>query len=299
MEMMAKDFMVEPALLELNEIYGQENILPICYMNTSGRIKALTGAQGGAVCTSSNVLKIFQWAMAQNKKVLFIPDKNMGENVAHWMNIKNDKLAHWPGGSKAAQFSLFEQSEAVRRRFDEANIVLFDSYCAVHDYYNQEMVEYWQTKGYTTIAHPECRNEVIRNCCHAGSTAFIWQHVTQDQSKTAKYAVATENHMVENLRQHCLPLNIDVVNLADVPHLQALQSCGCATMSRNDPPHLVALLDLLRKGHALDYNRVKPGDMVNEFSGIRQRLSTDDQELVIAHAKKALQNMIDITENRV
>lgn len=57
MEMLAKDFMVEPAFLDLNERYGAENILPVCYMNTSGRVKAMTGAQGGAVCTSSNVKK--------------------------------------------------------------------------------------------------------------------------------------------------------------------------------------------------------------------------------------------------
>lgn len=68
MEMLAKDFMVEPAFLDLNERYGAENILPVCYMNTSGRVKAMTGAQGGAVCTSSNVKKIFEWARKQNKK---------------------------------------------------------------------------------------------------------------------------------------------------------------------------------------------------------------------------------------
>ena len=67
MEMLAKDFMVEPAFLDLNERYGSDNILPVCYMNTSGRVKAMTGAQGGAVCTSSNVKKIFQWAQKQNK----------------------------------------------------------------------------------------------------------------------------------------------------------------------------------------------------------------------------------------
>ena len=47
MEMFAKDFMVEPAFLDLNERYGAKNILPVCYMNTSGRVKAMTGAQGG------------------------------------------------------------------------------------------------------------------------------------------------------------------------------------------------------------------------------------------------------------
>jgi len=34
MEMLAKDFMVQPAFDALNARYGADNILPICYMNT-------------------------------------------------------------------------------------------------------------------------------------------------------------------------------------------------------------------------------------------------------------------------
>ena len=49
--------------------------------------------------------------------------------------------------------------------------------------------------------------------------------------------------------------------------------CGCATMSRNDPPHLVAILDLLRKGTPPDLNHVLPGDAVNEITGTRERLA--------------------------
>ena len=75
--------------------------------------------------------------------------------------------------------------------------------------------------------------------------------------------------------------------------------CGCATMSRNDPPHLVGLVDLLRQGKTMDYNQIRAGDVVSEFTGIRQRLQSQDQNWVIDNAKKALQNMIEITESRV
>ena len=299
MEMLAKDFMVEPAFLDLNERYGSENILPVCYMNTSGRVKAMTGAQGGAVCTSSNVQKIFQWALKQNKKILFIPDQHMGENVAWWLGIK--ELAYWPGGSKGAQYSLFDQDAKTLKQFDEAKLILFASECAVHTHYQPDMCEYWQSKGYTTVVHPECRNNVIRQADHSGSTAFIWDHVTKDRSGTGKYAIGTENHMVENLKQYCRGLDIDVINLAEIPTGESRSSvgCGCATMSRNDPPHLVGLLDLLRQGKQLSYNEVKAGDVVHEFNGSRQRLSEQDQNWVITNAKKALQKMIDITEDRI
>lgn len=70
-------------------------------------------------------------------------------------------------------------------------------------------------------------------------------------------------------------------------------------MSRNDPPHLVALVDLLRQGKTMSYNEVKAGDVVNEFTGSRNRLPTKDQQWVIDNAKKSLQMMIDITEDRI
>ena len=298
MEMLAKDFMVEPAFSDLNERYGAENILPVCYMNTSGRVKAMTGAQGGAVCTSSNVKKIVAWARAQNKKILFIPDQHMGENIAYWLGIKN--LAYWPGGTAGAQYSLAAQSAATLAQFDQAELILFASECAVHTYYQAEMCEYWHTQGYATVVHPECRNTVIRVAQHAGSTAFIWDFVVNDRANTKRYAIGTENHMVENVRQYCKSLGIDVVNLAEAPTKDNEKGigCGCATMSRNDPPHLVALVDLLRQGKSMEYNEVKAGDLVNEFTGTRQRLQEKEQQWVIDNAKKALEMMINITEDR-
>ncbi|WP_419420600.1 quinolinate synthase NadA [Legionella sp. D16C41] len=296
MEMLAKDFMVEPAFMDLNERYGKNNILPVCYMNTSGRVKAMTGAQGGAVCTSSNVKKIFRWAREQNKKILFIPDQHMGENVAYWLGINN--IAYWPGGTAGAQYSLYNQDQKTLDQFDKAELILFASHCAVHTHYMPAMCDYWHNLGYTTVVHPECRNDVIRVAQHAGSTAFIWDFVVNDRAGTKHYAIGTENHMVENVRQYCKNLGITVVNLAEAPlnaHEKAL-GCGCATMSRNDPPHLIALLDLLRQGKTMPYNEVKAGDMVNEFTGARHRLELNDQQWVIDNAKKALQKMIEITE---
>ena len=71
---------------------------------------------------------------------------------------------------------------------------------------------------------------------------------------------------------------------------------GCATMSRNDPPHLVALLDLLSRGRAPDLNRVLPGDMVDEISGVRERLDEAGRLRVASDARRALERMIEITE---
>lgn len=299
MEMLAKDFMVEPAFIELNARYGDDNILPICYMNTSGRVKALTGAQGGAVCTSSNVKKIFSWALQQNKKIFFIPDQHMGETVAGWLGIPPEKIAYWPSGIQGAQYKLEDQTPEIQRRFDQASLILFSGQCGVHTYFQPNMVTYWQQQGYHVVVHPECRKVVTDLADAAGSTAFIWDYVMQDRAKTKCYAVGTENHMVENLRGACLAQGIRVVNLGDALIGGTGMGCGCATMSRNDPPHLVALLDLLRQGKDLSYNQVKPGDVVNEFTGKRQRLSDQEQKEIIANARQALERMVRITEGGI
>lgn len=297
MEMLAKDFMVKPAFDQLNARYDEKNIIPICYMNTSGRIKAMTGAQGGAVCTSSNVKKIFAWALTQNKKILFIPDRHMGENVAHWLNIPKDQIAYWPAGQSAINFCLTEQKPELIKRFDDAKLILFASECGVHSYYQADMVRYWQEQNYHVVVHPECRNEVVLAADGHGSTAYLWDRVINDRAGTKKYAVGTENHMVKNLREAGQAKDISVVNLSDIPnHYSTKKGCGCATMSRNDPPHLIAVLDLLRQGKVPAFNLVKPGDVVNEFMGSRERLNHESQQWIIANAKAALEKMISITK---
>jgi len=299
MEMLAKDFMVKPAFDQLNERYDANPIIPICYMNTSGRVKAMTGAQGGAVCTSSNVQKIFQWALKQNKKILFIPDRHMGENVAASLNIPKNKIAYWPAGEAAVNFRLSQQNREVLAHFDEASLILFASECGVHSYYQKEMVDYWQQKGYHVVVHPECRQEVVAAADGHGSTAYLWDRVFNDRANTGKYAVGTENHMVSNLRDVCKAKNIQVINLSEIPsHSFKKRGCGCATMSRNDPPHLVAVLDLLRQGKVPACNLVKPGDVVHEFLGTRERLNQEGQQWIVENARRALQRMISITESK-
>lgn len=296
MEMLAKDFMVKPAFTQLNARY-ENNILPICYMNTSGRIKAMTGEYGGAACTSSNVKKIFEWALKQNKKILFIPDRHMGENVASWVGIPKEKIAYWPAGQAAVNFNLENQSKEFIKQFDESQLILFGSECGVHSYYHSAMVKYWQQKNYHVVVHPECRNEVVSVADSFGSTSYIWDKVINDKAGTKQYAIGTENHFVKNLREVCRDKNITVVNLSDIPEMISnKKGCGCATMSRNDPPHLVAVLDLLRQGKIPEFNLVKPGDVVDEFLGTRERLNEIDQAIIVKNARIALENMIAITE---
>jgi len=298
LEMLAKESMVAPAFAALNARYGEEGILPVAYMNTSGRVKALTGAQGGAVCTSANAGKIFRWAVAQRRKIFFIPDRHLGENVAAEVGIGGDEIVHWPAGAESLAFDLEGAPAALRERFDRARLVLFGSACGVHAFFRPWMVEHWRRAGYSVHVHPESPRDVAAIADGSGSTSYLWRHVLDDGSGTRRYAVGTEGHFVRNLRRTAAARGIEVVHLGEAPDPARGApglGCGCATMSRNDPPHLAAMVDLLRRGRAPDINEVLPGDVVDEFTGRRERLPSEERARIRADARRALERMIELT----
>jgi quinolinate synthase len=288
MEMMAKEFMIAPAFRKLEARYG-ESLMVIAYMNTSGRVKALAGRTGGAVCTSSNAGAIMRWAIAQKKKIFFVPDQHLGRNVAAEIGLAPEKTRLVPAGHEGADIG-----EAELRKLDAADLLLWGSFCGVHTIFKPSHVQYWRGRGYQIAVHPESPREVVAIADFFGSTSQLWKHVL-DAPRGSRFAVATEGHFVNNLREQAKLRGSEVVHLADVPG-DASAGCGCATMSRNDPPHLVALLDLLRKGKAPDLNRVLPGDVVDEVTGARERLDVAGQRRVAADARRALERMIEITE---
>jgi quinolinate synthase len=288
MEMMAKEFMLAPAVAALEQRFGRDFVV-VAYMNTSGRVKALAGRTGGAVCTSSNAGAVLRWALAQGRRIFFVPDEHLGRNVAAEVGIPPERIALLPGGHAGAELDAQQLAQ-----LDRAQLILWGAFCGVHTVFAPRHVEYWRARGYQVVVHPECPREVAALADASGSTHFLWNHVMK-AARGARFAVGTEGHFVRNLREQAALRGVEVVHLADVPG-DPDAGCGCATMSRNDPPHLVALLDLLRLGRAPDLNRVLPGDAVDELSGFRERLDAAERARVAADARRALERMIEITE---
>ncbi len=293
MEMLAKEWMVEPAFEELQSRYG-DDLLVVSYMNTSGRVKALAGRTGGSVCTSSNADAVLRWALDQGKRIFFVPDRHLGEVTAARAGMSQDDLFLWGGGDAGARQTVADLSPADRDRLDRSRMVLWGSYCGVHTVFLPEHAEYWRGRGYRVLVHPECPKEVVDAADGAGSTKYLWNAV-MDARPGDRLAIATEGHFVRNARDQAALRDVEVVNLADVPGQDDRRGCGCATMSRNDPPHLVAILDLLRRGEAPDLNRVLPGDAVNETTGSRERLSDREREDIVRYARASLETMIEVT----
>src|SRR3954470_2647469 len=59
-----------------------DQVVPLTYMNSTADIKAFTGRNGGAVCTSSNAKRAMEWAFERGSKILFLPDQHLGRNTA-------------------------------------------------------------------------------------------------------------------------------------------------------------------------------------------------------------------------
>lgn len=295
MEMLATEAMVQPVFDDLLERYG-DDLLVVAYMNTSGRLKAMAGQTGGAVCTSSNAHHIMEWAQKLGKKIFFVPDRHLGENSATRVGIGPDRWFQWPGGWEGRKLRIADMGVGRLAELDRAEVVLWGAHCAVHTLFSVKQVTWWQRQGVRVLVHPECPREVVDAADGAGSTRFLWDAV-MSASSGSKIAIGTEGHFVKNVRDQARRLGVEVVNLADIPDASfATMGCGCATMSRNDPPHLVAMLDLLRQGKAPGLNRVLSGDVVDGDTGWRERLDVGSRNAIARDARKALETMIELTE---
>src|SRR5215216_7673873 len=67
------------AWAQLQETCPDQTIVPITYMNSSAAIKAFVGEHGGAVCTSSNVRNVLEWALAGGATGLGVRSPGFGE----------------------------------------------------------------------------------------------------------------------------------------------------------------------------------------------------------------------------
>ena len=297
MEMLAKDFLVDPIADQLLERYG-DDLLVVAYMNTSGRIKALAGRTGGAVCTSSNAHLVVDWAGKQGKKIFSVPDQHLGRTVADRIGMSQESLLALPNPEvHAANYSLDDGTIAGGiEALDASEMILWGSYCGVHTVFKPEMVEWWRDRGWKVLVHPESPLEVVRAADGSGSTNFLWKALLEAEPGS-RLVIGTEGHFVRNAREEGARRGVEVAHLAEIPE-EGFGSggCGCATMSRNDPPHLAGMLDLLRRGEAPDLNRVLAGDSVDERTGFRDRLDGSGRANLVEEARASLERMIEITE---
>jgi quinolinate synthase len=222
---------VEDCWEELEAVGGLE-VIPLTYMNSTAAIKAFTGRQHGAVCTSSNATALFRWAFERGQRVLFLPDEHLGRNTAYRMGIPLEEMVVWDPHQRRGGLT----PDGLRR----ARVILWKGYCSVHQRFLPEHIEQVRLEhpGIRVIVHPECRWEVCELADDIGSTEGILKKVTAS-APGSKWAVGTEIHLVNRLaKQHPDKL---VVSLD--PNV-----CVCTTMFRITPQHLCWALENLVAG---------------------------------------------------
>jgi quinolinate synthase len=180
--------MAEEHLVENNiKLLKEHNIdfIPITYINSTAKTKAIVANEGGLTCTSSNAEKIINWALNQNKKIFFLPDKNLGTNTAIKLGIKS-KIIGEDG-------------------WQEAEIICFNGHCSVHQLFMPEHIDFYRER-YPDIkiaVHPECSPEVVKKADFAGSTSQILEYVKEH--KNEKIAIGTEANFVNWIKENINP----------------------------------------------------------------------------------------------
>ncbi|MFH1460703.1 MAG: quinolinate synthase NadA [Candidatus Omnitrophota bacterium] len=139
------------------------NVPVVCYVNSSAAVKA----ESDICSTSSNALEII--ASLPDKKIIFIPDKNLGH---------------------------FIQSQLPQKK-----IVLWEGFCPTHMRISEEEIIQAKKlhKKAKFMAHPECPEQLLKHADYIGSTSGMLRYAKQSPHK--EFIVGTELGMIYRLAQ--------------------------------------------------------------------------------------------------
>ena len=162
---------------------AKEDILPITYINSDAAVKAKVGEMGGMVCTSSNAYKIIEKGLESGKKILFVPDRCLGQNFANEMGLKSCVIGEGECDPK------------------EADIICFNGFCSVHQLFTVDDIKFYRQKypDILVAVHPECDPAVVQEADFAGSTSQLIKYI-KELPEEQKVAVGTEYNLVNRLR---------------------------------------------------------------------------------------------------
>ncbi len=226
----------------LNKIGVAGKTIPITYMNSSAAIKAFTGKNNGAVCTSSNAARAMKWAFEKGEKILFLPDQHLGRNTAI--------LSLGLSLTDCVVYNPWKPNGGLTEdQIKAAKVILWRGHCSVHGRFTmQNIVEVRQKlPGVKVLVHPECQHDVVSNADVVGSTEMIIKTVTQSPAGS-KWAIGTELNLVQRLANENPDKQVVFLDKT---------VCYCSTMNRIDLPHLVWAMESLVNGRLVNQIKVK------------------------------------------
>ena len=131
----------------------------VTYINTSAEVKA----ESDCIVTSANAEKILRRMYERHEKVIFIPDRFMGANLAK-------ALGKTPG----------------------KDILLWNGVCIVHEKFSPAHIKIYRQRypGLVALAHAECPSELIAAVDFMGGTGDMMRYV--ENTDAPAYLLVTE-----------------------------------------------------------------------------------------------------------
>jgi quinolinate synthase len=175
----------------------KRNIIPILYVNSPADVKAAIGKAGGTSCTSSNAALIADYYLKQGEKIFFLPDQNLGINIAISLGLSASVLYRYDSKTDNPALSPSHQ------------FIVWDGFCHVHT--NFTLFDIQKAKNRyphcKIFVHPECTPEVVQSADFSGSTSQILTEVEKAEAGDVIF-IGTEYHFVNRLMRLRNDINV-------------------------------------------------------------------------------------------
>lgn len=155
----------------------------VCYVNSTAEVKA----ESDICCTSANATKVVA-SIPEEKEILFIPDKSLGDYVARQLGRE---MILWEGFCPTHHRILSDHIRRLKEEHPDAKVVV----------------------------HPECTGDVISLADHVASTTGIVKYVRESNAR--RFIVGTENGIIHRLKKENPEKQFfHVIKLADCPNMK-------------------------------------------------------------------------------
>lgn len=211
--------------------FGDEDTVPVTYINSKAEIKAFCGRHGGTTVTSGNAGKVLSWALSQKRRVLFLPDQHLGKNTAVDLGISEEDMALYDQSSEKLTYSCEK---------DNVKMILWNGFCRVHHAIPVSKVDEARAAHPEAkiIVHPECSYEVVKASDGKGSTEFLINQV-KNSPAGSEWVVGTEANLVLRLVENNPDKKISILDTRSV----------CTNMNKVSAENLLETLEEIKNGN--------------------------------------------------
>ncbi len=154
-------------MITVNELQAKKkevsDVAVVCYVNSS----AATKAESDVCCTSRNAIEVVR--SLPNRRVLFVPDRNLGLYVKS--QVKDKEVTTWRGVCPTHVRVSQEEILEAKKKYPDAEF----------------------------LAHPECETRVLKEASFIGGTGGMLKYVKSSCAK--RFIIGTEQGLIYRLKR--------------------------------------------------------------------------------------------------